>query len=53
MPITENTLKEKNITKVELAEKLEITRATLYKRLEDQKWKKHQLSILSKLGLTS
>lgn len=44
-------LKEKGITHEALADKLEISRPTMYKRFISGKWKKHQKITLKKLGL--
>lgn len=52
MTSIQDQLKEKKMTVVELAEKLGATRATIYKRFEDGKWKKLQKEALLKLGIT-
>jgi predicted DNA-binding transcriptional regulator AlpA len=45
-------LKIKGITIVELAEKMGVTRKTIYKKFEDGKWKTLEKQVLTKLGIT-
>lgn len=44
-------LKLKGMSHEDLAEKLEITRKTMYKRFNDGMWKNHQKKTLKKLNL--
>lgn len=47
----QNICRMKGLTHEKLAEMLEITRPTLYKRVVDNKWKKSQIITLKTLGI--
>jgi len=49
--LVQDILKEKGISHEVLAEKLEVSRPTMYKRFVSGKWKTSQLRTLKKLGL--